>query len=325
MYFTREALEQATSETISRYRAEKFASLAQRVGDFCCGIGGDAIGLASVCDVLAVDSDPLRLAMARENCLAYGVLPRTKFLEADVTNISLDGLDAVFCDPARRSGGKRHVSVEDYSPPLSVVQTWRGSVEAIGVKIAPGVPLSELEPYDAEREFISLDRELRECVLWFGSLKTTKWRATVLPGPHTLTTENEPPPPRVGRPLPYLYEPDPAILRAGLVTTLALQLDAHQLDPNVAYLVSECVFQSPFAAGYHVEEAMPFNAKRLREVLRERGVGRVTIKRRGSAVDPATLTKQLKLRGTEHRTLFLTRAEDQPLVLIGRSLGSGER
>ncbi|MGF1579872.1 MAG: class I SAM-dependent methyltransferase [Gemmataceae bacterium] len=317
MYFTREALEQATTEVISSYRAERFAFSSRRVGDFCCGIGGDTLGLAKVGDVLAIDCDPVRLAMAEENCRVAGHSDCTHFWEGDVTEVSLDGLDGIFCDPGRRSGGQRHLSVRDYSPPLEVVKSWLSRVEAIGVKIAPGVLLSELNDYDAEQEFISFGGELRECVLWFGSLRSAKKRATVLPGPHTLTSEAPPPPPSVGPPLSYLYEPDPSILRSGLVTALAKQIDAHQLDENVAYLAAESSRLTPFAKCYAIEESMPFHARRLREVLRERRVGRVTIKRRGSAVDPSTLIKQLKLKGPEERVLFLTRAGDQPLVLIG--------
>jgi len=61
MYFTREALEQASGEEIARYRAGRFAAFG-RVGDFCCGIGGDTIGLSERAEVVAVDADPLRLA-----------------------------------------------------------------------------------------------------------------------------------------------------------------------------------------------------------------------------------------------------------------------
>src|SRR5687767_1462937 len=52
MYFTREALEQSSGEVIARYRAGRFGGVGQ-VGDFCCGIGGDLIGLAGVANVFA--------------------------------------------------------------------------------------------------------------------------------------------------------------------------------------------------------------------------------------------------------------------------------
>src|SRR5262249_19534539 len=67
MYFTREALEQASGAAVSRHRAGRFAAYPA-VLDLCCGIGADTIALAAAgCRVTAVDSDPLRLAMAVEN------------------------------------------------------------------------------------------------------------------------------------------------------------------------------------------------------------------------------------------------------------------
>ena len=71
MYFTREALEQASGEAIARYRARRFGGLASVV-DLGCGIGGDSLALAEHCRVTGFDLDPLRLAMAAQNAAAYG-------------------------------------------------------------------------------------------------------------------------------------------------------------------------------------------------------------------------------------------------------------
>ena len=89
------------------------------------------------------------------------------------------------------------------------------------MKISPGVKLEELADYECEIEFISERGELKECALLFGPLKTTPYRATLLPGRHTLTSSSSISPISLSSPLSYLYEPDPSILRASLVTTLA--------------------------------------------------------------------------------------------------------
>ena len=65
-----------------------------------------------------------------------------------------------------------------------------------------------------------------------------------------------------------------------------------------------------------IEEAMPFGVKRLREWLRARGVGRVTVKKRGSPLAPEDLERQLKLRGEESRIIILTKVGGKPYVLI---------
>jgi hypothetical protein len=61
---------------------------------------------------------------------------------------------------------------------------------------------------------------------------------------------------------------------------------------------------------------MPFSLKRLRSLLRSRGVGRLTVKKRGSAVEPEVLRRQLRLRGDEEATVVLTRVAGAPTVLL---------
>jgi hypothetical protein len=61
---------------------------------------------------------------------------------------------------------------------------------------------------------------------------------------------------------------------------------------------------------------MPFQLKRLRETLRARNVGNVTVKKRGSPLQPDDLRRQLRLQGEQERVLFLTRWNGAPIVVI---------
>ena len=325
MYFTREALEQASGETRARYRAERFAPFAS-VADLGCGIGGDTLGLAGHCSVAAVELDPLRLAMAAQNLAAYGCRERVTLIQDDLTRVQLPRVEAFFFDPARRTAGRRRFSVHHYQPPLAIVQDWLRHTPAVGVKISPGVDWAEIAEYDCEVEFISERGELKECALWFGPLKTAaplgsaqgRRRATLLPGRHTLIASSLGPPPSLSSPQAFLYEPDPALIRAGLVTTLAAQLNAHQLDPEIAYLTADALQTTPFARAFVIEESFPFQLKRLRERLRAMRVGQVTAKKRGSPLEPEDLIRQLRLSGPESRVVFLTHVAGQPYVLIGQ-------
>lgn len=235
----------------------------------------------------------------------------------NLTTLPWPGATAFFFDPARRVGGRRKFSVRDYEPPLAQALAWLKHAPAGGVKISPGVDLDELAGYDAEVEFISERGDLKECTLWFGPLRTASRRATLLPGPHTLLAH---PAARaeLGPPQAYLYEPDPAVLRAGLVTTLAAQLDARQLDADIAYLTAPRLQATPFARAYAIEDALPFQLKRLRERLRALHVGRVTVKKRGSPLEPEALIKQLRLDGPEERVVVLTHVAGKAWALIGR-------
>lgn len=334
MYFTREALEQATPAEVSAYRAARYREF-DHILDLGCSIGGDTLAFArnpAARHVTGLDLDPLRLHLAQANAAALGralnLTPRTSFLQADLTaplpfspianyelSIANSQLTALFFDPARRANHRRAYSVHDYSPPLDILRTWLPKFPALGVKISPGVDLDELADYDCEIEFISLNGDLKEACLWFGPLQTMARRATILPGPYTLTgdvtTPSELSPPRA-----FLYEPDPAIIRAGLVTTLAAHLHATQLDPTIAYLTSDDLIPTPFARAWPIEDWMPFNLKKLRAYLRERNIGRVTVKKRGSPLEPESLIRDLKLKRDEEKVLVLTKLQGEPVVLV---------
>ncbi len=322
LYFTRKALQQATPAAIAACRAQRYRECRQIV-DLGCSVGGDTLAFANYAPTFGLDRDPLRLAMAQANAAALGL--SATFLQADLTRplplVPTKGAPppALFFDPARRTNGKRAYSVRHYTPPLATVREWLPRFPALGVKIPPGVKLDELQPYDAELEFISLRGRLKEVVLWFGPLKTAARRATLLPGPHTLVESAEPKS-QIEEPQAYLYEPDPAILRAGLITTLAAQLDAAQLDPDIAYLTAAHRVPTPFARVWVVEDWMPFHLKKLRATLQARGVGRVTIKKRGSPITPEALVRALRLKGSEEKMLFLTHLRGRPIAIIGAKI-----
>ncbi len=320
MYFIREALEQSSSEVVSNYRAQRFAAFA-RVADLGCGIGGDLLGLAAHCDVVAVDRDPLRLAMAAENISAYDLSEKVELLTADLLKESPPPAAALWFDPSRRDQGRRIFSVRDYKPSLASIEAWLELTPAIGVKLSPGVRLTEIKSYEAEQEFISVGGELKEAVLWFGPLRAGTRRATLLPSGESLV-------PIPGGTVPFrrpqavLYEPDPAVLRAGLVQDLARTLGAAMIDPQIAYLTADEFKPTPFARAFSIEAEMPFSMKRVRAALRERGVGRLTVKKRGSPLDVDDFIRKMKLQGDPdiERVIFLTHVQGRHAVIIGQQL-----
>ena len=318
MYFTRDALEQASGERISSHRAQRFADYAS-VGDFGCGIGGDLISLAARTNATGIERDVVRAAMAAENLRVCGVNGSASVQAADLAECSWPDVAALWCDPARRENGRRIFSVRNYQPALPTVLEWQKRVPNLGVKLSPGVQRREIAGLPAEVEFISEGGGLKEAVLWFGALRTADMRATLLPGAHTLIAM---PGASVatGPLLRYLYEPDPAVMRAGLVQTLAVMLDARKLDEDIAYLTSDALRPTVFARAYEVDDALPFSLKAIRARLRERGVGSVVVKKRGSPLDVDEFAKALRLSGSPdvERTVFLTHVEGRAWAAIAR-------
>jgi SAM-dependent methyltransferase len=313
MWFVRHALEQASDRRIREYRA---SGVSGTVVDVCCGIGSDALQFAqNGATVTGVDIDPVRIAIARLNAETLGL--NITFELADAREITPTDVDLLFFDPARRADDKRIYDVEQYIPPLSLVKGWKA--REMMVKLSPGVDLAQLESYGGEVEFISVEGDLKEAVLHLrAGLKSTP-TATLITAEHVLhwRHEGEPESRPLSQPLGWLIEPDPAIIRAGLVEDAAVAFDGYQLDETIAYFTTDSHPLSEWVRAWRVLDWMPFNIKKLRAHLRETNVGRVTVKKRGSPLTPEQLIAQLKLKGGEEvRTLVLTRYQGDPIVIV---------
>ncbi|HEY9439141.1 MAG TPA: methyltransferase domain-containing protein, partial [Streptomyces sp.] len=320
MFFTPNGVEQATRTSVATYRAQRFAALGgvRSVADLCCGIGGDAIALARAgIRVLAVDRDPLTAEVARANASALGLADLIEVRCADVTEVDTSAYDAVFVDPARRGGRGRIFDPEAYSPPLSWATGAALKAPRAALKIAPGVPHEAIGPR-AEAEWISDGGDVKEAVLWFGEGFTPgAYRATLLPSRATLMAPAPLPAPPVGPVGRFLYEPDGAVIRAHLVAEIVDRCRGRLIDETIAYITGDTPCDCGFATAYEITDQLPFSLKRLKALLREREVGVLTVKKRGSAVEPEELRRRMKLKGPHAATVFLTRVAGAPAMLIG--------
>ena len=344
MLFTSDGLEQATRLAVAAHHAARYQHAGTtRVADLGCGIGGDALALAGLgLGVLAVERDETTAALATVNLMRF---PEVTVRCADAREVDLvaEGVDGVFADPARRSGGRRLTDPEQWSPPLSTVLAWREQVPALGVKAAPGIDHALL-PADAHVQWVSVDGGVLEADIWCGPL------ALEGPGRSALVLRSAPDatngagasgdgPDAVARPavarlsdpectdpttpplqLPpiagqeelgeYVLEPDGAAIRAGLVAHLASRAGATPLAPRIAYLTGPRLpgtDLAPFLRAWRVREVLPLHLKALRARVREQGIGRLEIHRRGVDVSPDALRASLHLEGQACETWLLTR------------------
>ncbi|GAA2450510.1 class I SAM-dependent methyltransferase [Actinomadura vinacea] len=336
MYFTQAGLEQATRAVVAAHRARRFAGSSSDVHpvlDLGCGIGADLIARARAgVPGEGVELDPLTAEVARANLAALGLAGKATVRRGDALDADPAGYGAVFADPGRRTVRGRVFDPRSYEPPLDRVMDLAARAPAACVKVAPGIPYeavwdggtgAPLAGVPVEAEWISVAGEVKEAALWLGGLAgDARRRATLLTSAGetiTLTPAPEPAEPPVrpwGR---FLYEPDGAVIRAHLVAEAAGEVGGWLADPRIAYITSDTRAATPFAAGYEIEDVLPFSVKRLRAELRRRGTGILTIKKRGSAVDIDRLRRDLgfgrRKEGGE-LTLVLTRVGRDPIALL---------
>ena len=295
LFFTAAGLEQATRADVARWRAARFAAAgARRIVDLGCGLGADALAFADAgLDVLAVDADPVTAIFAGANLGR----PVTCADAETVAGQLLAGADAVFLDPARRTAAGRTWRVGDLSP------SWEFATGLLDgrlgcIKAAPGLPATAI-PGRSGVTWVSHRGDLVETSVWSWGSRV----AVLLPAGLELASG---PAPVVGELGGYLYEPDPAVIRAGALGRLAELLGAHAVQPGIAYLTGDAAMTTGFATGFEVLEVLAFDERTLRAWVRENGVGILEIKVRGLDVDPAMLRRRLKPSGSGSATLVLT-------------------
>ncbi|OOP60453.1 SAM-dependent methyltransferase [Arthrobacter sp. SRS-W-1-2016] len=333
MLFTQAGLEQATRLNVAARHAERFAKAGtQHVADLGCGLGADSMAMASMdIKVTAVELDETTAACATINLMPF---PHASVVHTDATSVPLDGVDGVWLDPARRttssSGTKRIWDPEAFSPPLSFVESLAATGKSVGVKMGPGMP-HESVPAGCEAQWVSVGGDVTEVTLWFNDVaRPGIRRAALVLGPQGAAeiTSGEDfdggPVPGVGPVEGYLYEPDGAVIRAGLVADVALRLGGHLVDRHIAYICAPELVETPFARAYKVLEVMPLNVKALKSWVKANGIGVLDIKKRGTSVTPEELRKQLlpagkgsaKGRGNKTATLVLTRIGEEKVAVV---------
>ena len=144
--------------------------------------------------------------------------------------------------------------------------------------------------------------------------------AVLLPSGQELDAgeRRDPPVGPVGR---YLYEPDPAVIRAGALAALAEVLDARSPQAGIAYLFADTLRPTPFATAFEVLAELPFDERGCGTGCRSRASATLEIKVRGIDVDPAVLRKRLKPAGKGSATLVLTPTTAGARALVARRVG----
>jgi hypothetical protein len=322
MWFDRRGLEQATPEAVARHKAKRFSG---RVSDYCTGIGADAIALAAHCDVIGADINPAACLRAKWNAEVHGVDSRFDIVCADVERLaSPRGL--VHVDPDRRTGraGSRSLRIEDSIPSLDTLKRIMREFDGGAIKLSPASNFVG-KFQDVEIELVSLAGEAKEATIWFGSLATPGvWRATALPAGETLAGD-----PlsvyadmsAVGR---YVYDPNPAVVRAGLIDLLASQKAMARLDDTEEYLTADQLVDSAFVQPFEVLAELPNNDRAIRRFFRGANFGQVEIKCRHIPIQIETVRRKLQLDGDAAAVLIFARVAGKARALVCRRVASSD-
>jgi hypothetical protein len=333
MFFTRTLLEQATDRWVARYKASRMAAAAGAGGlaDYCCGVGGDLLAFAAEAPTIGWDRCETACLLAEANLAVAAPRhgSRSQVRRGDVEQVEPAAGEVWHLDPDRRATGTRASQVARYSPGPELIDRWLASHADGAVKLAPAATSPSHWVPCCELEWISSHGECRQQVAWFGCAATApgKRRATAVlagnddakvPQFATLVGTYYEACPVADEPAGYLFDPNAAVLGAGLLGALAAMHNLSTLGPGGAYLIGDKLVDDALVSPLVVHACLPLRQDVVNKYLAAHSVGRVEIKKRGVAVDPNKYWRQLRLRGDNEAVLVLTRIARREVAIVAQ-------
>jgi len=330
-WLTRRGLEQSTREAVACERARRIARVAAgcTVFDGTSGLGADARAVSEMgIFVVAADRDALVARCARANLSARGRSALAVIADAQRPPLRLDAPLFLVIDPDRRARGARELDPERWSPPLGAVLALAERFRGACIKLSPAFDMGWLGLESASRglaQWVSDRGELCEMNLWtgVGAGAEAGLREAVALGSGGRAAR------LVGVPIPaaaplseissadfWLFDPDAAVVRSGLLGNLAREHGLAGLDPHLAYLTGSGPVSTPFARGWRVLDTVPADARRVRESLTRLGFGSVEVRKRGHSEPAEALAASFRGKGARRGLVAVARTERGHLAFV---------
>lgn len=316
--FTEKSAQQCSSSSLAEYHSSRLHNYGA-IADLCCGAGMDLIKIAvGKRKVWAVDLDEEVLKIAQFNSKTAGI-DRIKFVRGKAEDF-MEEVDAVFIDPDRRAGNKRFIDIEDYAPSFTQILEMQKRFTNILCKFSPALKYKSLKlniPYSWE--FVSQKRSLKEALLSLGGLASPEnYTAAVMVDQNARISSSEPVKTEIAAIGKYLFEPDPAVIRGGLVQQLAYKLNLCRIDPKLALLTGDKTLNNPWIISYKVIDIQKYNIKEIKSYLRKHEIGDLIIKTRGFPERVETFRKKFKLTGRNKIVMFILRIGDKHTIVFAK-------
>ena len=257
------------------------------------------------------------------------------------------GLKLIFIDPARRDdAGNKVVSLKDCTPDVTLLQEeMLSKADYVIIKLSPMLDwhraVSELN-HVREVHIVSVNNECKELLLVLSArnMGMNMVSGTDLGAKHDenlrifcindsqsfVCDETEmassavkiASPDRITSPaldeMPYLYEPNASLMKAGCFGVLSERYDAKMLSKNSHLFVSEDPVEAFPGRAFRIVAVSSFNKKELKRQLS--GITKANIATRNFPLSVAELRKRLKLKDGGETYIFATTLSDESHVLV---------
>ncbi|MDR2804442.1 MAG: SAM-dependent methyltransferase [Dysgonamonadaceae bacterium] len=325
-YPARLALEQCSSEATARYKASLLSGYS--LADLTGGFGVDTAFMApQFVQTQYVERQPGLAAIARHNFAVFGLNIQTHIADGVEFLQTLQPVDCLYLDPARRaSSGRKTVRIEDGEPNvLSIQDQLLSKAGQVLIKFSPMLDVRsarEVLKNGYQIHIVSVENECKELLFWLRqgfsgepavvcvniSMHGIQSDAFTLPDEkaasllYAAEVKN------------YLYEPNASILKGGFFKSVSLRYAVEKLHPDSHLYTSEKFIPDFPGRIFQVEAVSSFNKKELKNLLQNTRRSNLSIRNFPLTVEQ--LRKQLKISEGGDDYFFATTLKDGRHVLL---------
>lgn len=324
-------LEQTSSEITAEYKASLISG--KSLADLTGGFGIDTFFFSKKTErVVYFEINTELSELARHNfkvLASKNIQTINKDAIAHLKAIDVH-FDWIFIDPSRRDdAGGRVFLLSDCIPnvPENLDFLFQ-KTDQILLKTSPlldiSAGISELKNI-SEIHIVAVNNDVKE-LLWVLEkvpseaikLKTINFKNNENQVFESSFEENENAQISFSSPLTYLFEPNPAIMKSGMFSSLGSFFNLKKLQVNTHLFTSGSPIENFPGRSFKIEKILDFNGKKLKKEL---NISTANITTRNFPLSVAEIRKRFKIaEGGETYMFFTTIEKEKKIVLICRKL-----
>lgn len=311
--------EQASSELTAFYKSGIVKGA--KVLDLCGGLGIDDMAFAhTFTEVVSLDINKELNQIANYNFKKIGLanIERSSLSAEDYLAANKTHFDLVYADADRRPGSDaKKFIIEDCTPDIMVLLPLiKQHSNKLLLKLSPLVDLSYIRSKFSHIEniyVVAVQNEVKEVLVLisFGESVAASTIAVNIIDKQTiesfeykddltLNTLHS------GNHATYFFEPNLAIIKAGLSSVYANYCGLKMLAENSHFFVGDKIPEGFMGRSFRVIKSMPFAKSTFKEYLKEKQLSKVNISKRNFPTTVAEIYKQFKLKEGGNDYLFFT-------------------
>ncbi|NLT49935.1 MAG: class I SAM-dependent methyltransferase [Ignavibacteria bacterium] len=325
--FEQKLFEQASSEYASEYKKEITSGLKGL--DLTGGMGIDSFYISQKFkEFYYCEKDELAAGIFSYNCEKLNI-SNIEIFNGDsigfLENFEDNYFDLIYADPDRRTGGIRSVDIKFCSPDiLGNMDLFKKKCSQMLIKLSPAFDLAEcmrIFPDITQFIVVSIKNECKEVLvkLDFKNSDKKTVKAVIINEKEKKEFKKE-----TGKKYSkiisasgkYFYEPDPAIIKAGLTDKIADGYRMNYLNNETDYLSSDIFEESFPGRKFTVIHSGNFKQDIIKKYLELNGIKKANIARRAFPMTPEEIKKKLKIYDGGSEYLFFTKNNEEKFIFI---------